>query len=197
MTTMPPGSNDPSGGGGWGQPAESSGWGATPGAGPAQPGYGPPPAGGLPSYGQFGGQQAGWSPNPQDSGPYGGPLAGWGIRLGGWVIDIVIASIITAVFQAIGGATLGNLVNLVVAIIFAVMIGVTGSTPGMMAVGLKAVNMNTGKPIGVPRAIGRAILRAIDTLIVLIGSLWPLWDANKQTLLGDKVTSTVVIRTRL
>lgn len=164
----PPGSGPP--GGGWQVP------GGTP-----PPGYGPPPMGA-------------YAPGPAGYQTTGG-LADWGPRAGGWVIDFVIVFVLDAIGFAIGRGiyVLFQLLGLAVQVWFAVQIGQTGQSPGMRVVGLRCVNQQTGQPIGPGMAIVRAICHFIDSIICLIGWLFPLWDKNRQTL-ADKICGTVVLR---
>jgi uncharacterized RDD family membrane protein YckC len=72
--------------------------------------------------------------------------------------------------------------------------GPSGATVGMKAVGIKAVDANTGGPIGGGRAIGRYLFGAIISgFIFYLGFLWMLWDGRKQTW-HDKVASTIVVK---
>jgi len=70
-----------------------------------------------------------------------------------------------------------------------------GQTVGMMAVGVRAIRLDTGGPIGYGRAVGRGVLEWILSILVLpwiVDMLFPLWDPKRQTL-HDKATGTVVI----
>lgn len=69
--------------------------------------------------------------------------------------------------------------------------GKTGQSIGKSAMGMKLVNENTGQPIGALNAFLRDIVHFLDN-ICLIGYLWPLWDAKRQTF-ADKIMKTVVI----
>lgn len=44
-------------------------------------------------------------------------------------------------------------------------------------------------------AVVRGIAHVLDALPILLGFLWPLWDAKKQTF-ADKVCGTLVIKSR-
>lgn len=72
--------------------------------------------------------------------------------------------------------------------------GIKGSL-GKSLMGIQVVNRSNGRRIGVGGAIGRDILQIVNCLPFYLGFLWPLWDANNQTL-TDKVVSTVVVKKR-
>jgi uncharacterized RDD family membrane protein YckC len=72
--------------------------------------------------------------------------------------------------------------------------GPSGATWGMRAVGIRAVDANTGGPIGAGRAFGRMLFASfISGAVVYLGYLWNIWDKQKQTW-HDKVTTTVVVK---
>lgn len=159
--------------------------------GSVPPGYGPPPGayGAPPAYGA-----AGYGP----SAAYPGPLASWGKRLGGLLIDgligfavALVIGVLAAVAHAGALSLLGDLINLGLLIWFGVQIGATGQSPGMRLIGLKCVHKDTGQVIGSGLGVVRWLATFLNTLICYVGWFFPLWDANKQTL-ADKVMSTVV-----
>lgn len=205
MTNVPP---EGSGGepGSWG--SQQGGWGSQQGwgqpggwdAGRQQAPYGQAPGQGLPSYSQYGGQQGNRPPAPE----WGGQLAGWGQRAGGFIIDFVIAILPAVVLYIIGLGThsaaldaLGGLWALAFWIWFAVQSGQYGSSPGMRVMGLKLVRASTGQVIGGGMGFVRQLLHAVGWalcgLVYLLDMLWPLWDGQRQTL-ADKVMGTVVLR---
>jgi uncharacterized RDD family membrane protein YckC len=182
---------------------------------PPPPGQYPPPA----QYGQY--------PPPS---PYGGsasqgvPYAGWGSRLGGWLIDavifVVVNGIVGAAFRHSNAGAIrftmttnnGTVVHhdrfsflslIVVAILgiaYATILSgnARGQTVGMMAVGVRVVRTDTFGPLGYGPAFGRSLLEWVlrfTVVIWILDMLFPLWDRQKQTL-HDKAVSTVVIRIR-
>jgi uncharacterized RDD family membrane protein YckC len=149
-------------------------------------------------------------------------LAGWGIRLGGFVID----GVILYVFQFILGVLLHRnqtlrvhftmtrtdgsvqhnsislLVFLLAGLVYlaygAIMIGGRGQTVGMMAVGIRAVRAEDDGPVGLGRALGRAVVQLVlswTAIFGLLSGLFPLWDKRRQTL-QDKAARTLVVRSR-
>jgi uncharacterized RDD family membrane protein YckC len=160
---------------------------------------------------------------PPASGPPLTPYASYGARVGAWLIDWVITSIIGSIAliplhavqqsgsttatgstsKPIFGVAITNQgVFLVVLIVIIYTTALTGSargqTIGMMVVRARAVDAASGAPIGYARALGRVLFEYL--LLALLFAPWvldmvfPLWDARRQTL-HDKVTNTVVITT--
>jgi uncharacterized RDD family membrane protein YckC len=177
-------------------PPQDPNAGATPPPPPPPPAAGgampppPPPYGAPPAYG----------------GPVGGPAvayAEWPKRFLAYLIDIVpiigiyiVELILVAIFP--GG--LDVLVQLLgfVAILgwwiynYGMQQGEHGYTLGKSIIGIKLVSEQTGQPVGVGMAIGRAFVHIIDAIPCYLGYLWPLWDAKKQTF-ADKILTQIVI----
>ena len=144
---------------------------------PPPPGYGPPP----PGYG---------APPPGAA----GELASWGLRVQSALIDVVVPFIVADVIYYISHV-LGALVWLAAiawALYNAYLGGETGQSTGKKMAGTKLINMQTGQPIGGGMGIARYFVHILDGFC-LLGYLWPLWDAQKQTF-ADKILSTVVVK---
>jgi len=182
---------------------------------PAPPSMPPPP----PSYPTG----PGGYPPPQYGAPTVAPFAGWGIRLGGWLIDavifIVVQLIVGAILRSSNVLTLHYTTNMhngtirhnridflviVITVILAIayataLIGGRGQTVGMMAVGIRAVTDGTQDgAVSHGKAFGRALLEQVlrfTVIIWILDMLWPLWDGKNQTL-HDKAAGTVVLRVR-
>jgi len=158
-------------------------------------------------------------PLPTPSGP---PLASYGARLGGWLLDWLIVGVVSTpllfAFGAIdrtstivdtNGSSLhttgfhigpkGILIHGVLVLVYGTLFcgSKRGQTLGMMAAGTRAVDISTRAPIGYARAFGRALLEYVLALALfipwVIDMLFPLWDPMNQTL-HDKATRTIVIR---
>ena len=69
--------------------------------------------------------------------------------------------------------------------------GRTGYTIGKGVLGIKLVSEQTGQPVGAGMSFVRQLAHILDS-ICLLGYLWPLWDAKRQTF-ADKVMKSVVI----
>ena len=199
-----------------------------PAATPPQQDPAPPQDYGTPNYGSNppqplapGGQWVppgnapppGYGPNPSQYAPaqpmnpyWPGPLAEWGPRALGWLIDTafpvgvyIVLGIFTAVVSnllhvRVIGIVLGPLAWVAavgVQVYFAFQIGSTGQSPGMRVVGLKCVDANSGALLGGGKGVVRWLAVFLNGLICYVGWLFPLWDVNKQTL-GDKVMADVV-----
>ncbi|MFF1836892.1 RDD family protein [Streptomyces sp. NPDC058231] len=140
---------------------------------------------------------------PQQPGYGGGPvLAHWGLRLGAFLIDVLILCvpyILVGIGGGIGGTVGGILavIGLIVLIGAAIWMlykeGTTGQTVGKKAVGIRLLRESDGQPIGFGMAFVRRVAHFLDSAACYIGWLWPLWDAKKQTF-ADKVCSTLVVK---
>jgi uncharacterized RDD family membrane protein YckC len=129
-------------------------------------------------------------------------LAEWPQRALAYLIDFlvptvvyfIVAVIFTAISSTLGGIVygLGGLALLGYLIWLLIQQGQTGQTPGKRLVGLKLVKKDTGQVPGVGLSIGRYFAHIVDSVICYIGWLFPLWDANKQTI-ADKICNTVVV----
>lgn len=159
---------------------------------PPPPGSVPPPPPGMGGPPVYGG-------NPYGGLPASGPsYAGWGTRVGAYLVDIVVAigfSLPGVVLGAVSDA-LGLLVQLIGAVAFiyvwSKMIGTTGQSWGKKALNIKVVDAQTGQFIGQGRAVGRYFAMILSAIPCYIGFLWPLWDQKKQTF-HDKIVSTYVV----
>ncbi len=89
-------------------------------------------------------------------------------RLLGWT---VIAATVAASYvwliepgHTAAGIAVDVAVALLVLLVFAVVLGLRGTSPGKAAVGLRVVDADTGGPIGVGRALLRSLVLAVATL---------------------------------
>ncbi|MDP9183379.1 MAG: RDD family protein, partial [Actinomycetota bacterium] len=71
--------------------------------------------------------------------------------------------------------------------------GTTGQSTGKKIAGIRLVRELDGQLVGGGLAIGRYFVHILDSLPCLLGFLWPLWDAKKQTF-ADKILKTLVIK---
>jgi len=166
-----------------------------PAAPPAPPSYPPPPSGGYPPpQGQY--------PTPAYGAPSGPPYATWGIRLGGYLIDLVIfLPLLVVLYIAFrhshtldvhlmtrrsGHNTrrsislLSPLITGVAFIVYATVLcgGPRGQTVGMMAVGVRVVREEAHDALGYGRALWRAFaegfMRFLGSVTVILGLIWLL-----------------------
>ena len=201
---------------------------------PPPPVSAPPPPAVPPSYPSYpSAPNGGYPPPPQGTYPppsYGGPgaaggmvpYAGWGTRLGGWLIDAVIFFVVQAIlgrlFRHVNSLTLHMTstrsgvvhhttfsfialgVTTVLAIVYTTILcgGPGGQTVGMIAVGVRVVRDDTHGVLGYGLALGRAVVEQVfryTGVVWLLDMLFPLWDKKRQTL-HDKIVKSVVIRVR-
>ncbi len=125
------------------------------------------------------------------------PLAGWGSRAGGYIVDAIISGVPYAILLAVG-ETITTVLGALIAIGLTAynrwfMAGKTGQSWGRKAVGVRLIGAETGQPIGAGMAFVRDIAHIVDNVICYIGWLFPLWDAKKQTI-ADKIVKTVVVK---
>lgn len=149
------------------------------------PGYGAPP----PGFGEPYAGSAAASPFGQPGGP---ELASWGVRAGGYLIDILISLAVSLPFFFLSEG-LANLVSLAVGVYFGYVTGTTGQTPGRKVVGITVRREADGQFLGAGAGIGRYFLHILDALPCLLGFFWPIWDAKKQTF-ADKIIKSVVVK---
>jgi uncharacterized RDD family membrane protein YckC len=176
--------------------------------------YGTPPA--APAAGGYSS-----APAPAGGGmmaPTGPDLAGWPLRVAGYLIDSLLPAIPGGIIVAIGmamgasgatadpatGAISGtNPLGFVIAgigylamFVFQVwnrwIKGGKGQTIGRKMVGITLLGEQTGQPIGAGMAFVRDLAHILDSLPFYLGWLWPLWDTKRQTF-ADKVVKTVVV----
>ena len=186
---------------GYGQPADPYGQPSSPYA-QQNPGYGQPTspyAQQNPGYGQptYAGNLYGPVNGPA------APLASWGKRALGALIDYILPSIVISIIanfftNAYGEiSTFGTIVQFVLILgwlgyNFGYVAGNTGVTLGRKVGKTKLVSATTGQPIGPGMTILRTLAHVVDSLICYVGWFFPLWDSKRQTL-ADKIMSTVVL----
>lgn len=137
------------------------------------------------------------------SGPAGalrtGGLAGWWYRVGATVVDSIIVGIVQALLLR-GAGSSGAILALLAGFAYqGWFLSTRGQTPGMMAVGTRLVDAQTGANVSFWRGVGRAAVeQALFVLFVLPGLvdiLWPLRDPQRRTL-HDKAVGTLVVHAR-
>jgi uncharacterized RDD family membrane protein YckC len=175
--------------------------------------YGQQPYGQQPQqYGQpqqpYGQQPYGQQPYGQQPVAYGGysvpqasftQLASYGSRFLGYFVDGllvgVIGSIVVGVTSAINNDTtvLGMLIYIVGIFSYFSYFWTQqqGQTLGQKIAGVRVVRLD-----GLPMNVGTSIVRVFGYYLngfLLLGWLWPLWDAQNQGW-HDKIAGTVVVR---
>jgi uncharacterized RDD family membrane protein YckC len=134
--------------------------------------------------------------------------ASWIQRVGGYLIDGLIAGVPSGLGSliatasstngrmSVGGALIYGVLGLVSLGLTIynrwILGGRTGQTWGRRTLNIRMVNEQTGQPIGAGMAFLRDLCHILDSLACYIGWLWPLWDAKRQTF-ADKNMKTVVV----
>jgi uncharacterized RDD family membrane protein YckC len=162
---------------------------------------------------------AGWTPSPPVPLPAGVTLASYGQRVVAYLIDALIAvllsipgtilivlSLVDVQDSGVNGVLLALGILLILAGV-AVAIwnqgwrqGVTGQSWGKGFAHIKLVRAADGVPPGGGIGLGRWFLRSIlgnvtSGIYTILTLLWPLWDERRQTL-DDKIVSTLVVEER-
>jgi uncharacterized RDD family membrane protein YckC len=159
-------------------------------------------------------------PPPLFSGVVPGPhLAGYGTRLGGYLLDdliLLVTSIVVLIpfggafhettitvgkstghFTHIGPHGFGIVLQAAVILLYGTLfIGSRrGQTPGMMIVGIRCVSAGAGTSLGHGKAFLRALVEFVLGVLVIpwvIDMLFPLWDRRNQTI-HDKSVGCLVV----
>ncbi|MGW7451812.1 RDD family protein [Streptomyces sp. NPDC054787] len=172
-----------------------------------------PPQGAAPQYGYP--QQ---TPPPYGAYPPPGmpgmpgtgmpPLAHWGLRVGAYLLDLLIIAGPMYALMGISVAT-GDSESVVagmfslVGVVYAIGMGFfqlykegsTGQSTGKKVLGISLHKEADGATLGFGMAFVRKLAHMLDGIPCYIGWLWPLWDDKKQTF-ADKVCGTVVIKVK-
>jgi uncharacterized RDD family membrane protein YckC len=192
------------------------------------PGYAPPAPPGPESAPSYGGPvpPGGWQ-QPiarPESGWAGQPLAGWGTRLGAYLIDLLVLLIPIGILgvlivgglvdddSSVGGwvaaSILWALVAGVVVLLYAPLLMMRQGARNGQTLGKQVVGIRVVRDSGEPMSFGWAALRevVVKNLAVNIASsiiplipwflnyFWPLWDDQNRAL-HDMAVSTHVVRT--
>jgi len=141
-------------------------------------------------------------------------LAGWGRRLGAYLLDAIviavplIAIVVIALLagdpedasdESWGAVGIAYLLWILAPFVyFTVMHGrASGQTLGKRWLGIRVAEDRSGGSIGYGRAFGRYAITVVFGIFVIpaiLDYLWPLWDKKNQTL-HDKVVGSVVVKT--
>ncbi len=116
------------------------------------------------------------------------------VRLGGWIIDVIVIGVISGVLSALGG-DLGPFLGLVIGIGYYVGLNAHGGTLGKRAVGLRLESAKTGEDIGYGAALVRYVVAIASGIVLFLGYFWVFWDSKNQTW-HDKAAGSVVVTRR-
>ena len=128
-------------------------------------------------------------------------LAGFGLRLAGYLIDGVIVFVGFLVIAQIAAGLNSTLLTIAASFagfLYAGLLigGWNGQTVGMKAMRIRCVSAADASSVAYSTSFLRAFIHAIFEIIPIVLAvdlLWPLWDARNQTL-HDKVASTIVVK---
>lgn len=143
-------------------------------------------------------------------------LAGFGVRLGAYLIDSVITTIVAMIVMIPIGMISGvasvsssgevnpaafGIIGIGYLVLFGAILGyhgyflsTKGATPGKQVLGLKVIRTN-GAPLSMGRAIGRFLSYMISSMPLYLGFLMIVFDKEKRGL-HDMICDTRVVSTR-
>jgi uncharacterized RDD family membrane protein YckC len=133
-------------------------------------------------------------PGPTTGSGPSGPRAGFFIRFGAALIDVVLLGVVEFVIDRIVGRTAGGAVGILLGIAYYGYLegSNSGQTVGKRALGIRVIDFNTGGPIGFGRAVIRYFGRIVSFIACFLGYFWMLWDKERQTW-HDKFANDVVV----
>jgi uncharacterized RDD family membrane protein YckC len=121
--------------------------------------------------------------------------AGFWRRCAGLFLDGLVLGCVSGFFTLVLGndSTLAAVLGILVGVAYQVYFFTgTGQTLGAKVMGVRVVGVD-GNPLSVGAALARILGAYVSGLLLGIGYLWMLWDANKQTL-HDKMAGSVVVK---
>ncbi len=119
-------------------------------------------------------------------------LASWPARAGAFALDVVLGVAVIAVMALLGYAaradwTLWVYASVATLAVAAILVNrwllpsITGWSLGRSLFSIRVERVPAGVPAGMGRLILRDVAHLLDTLAVLLGWLWPLWDPRHRT----------------
>ena len=142
-------------------------------------------------------------PEPAPRAWGGARPAGWFSRVGATLIDgLLIGILLTVVVVAFGldDTAAGDLVRTVIVPVISVVYAALllayhgGQTLGKQAAGIRVLTED-GAPVGLGRAAGRELVKAlfgVTFVLYVIDVLWPLWQSENRAL-HDLIAGTRVV----
>ena len=120
------------------------------------------------------------------------PLADWGTRALGFLVDYAPIILLNVVFYWSGILRyFAGLIGLGYWIYMGYLDGLVGQTPGKMVMGTRLVD-SSGNLLGVGQGIGRKFAHIIDSIVCMLGWFLPIVDSDRQTIADKLLTSYVV-----
>jgi len=119
-------------------------------------------------------------------------LASWPARAGAFALDVVLGVAVIAVMALLGYAardswtlwvyaTVATLAAAAVLVNRWLLPSITGWSLGRSLFSIRVERVPAGEPAGMGRLILRDLAHLLDTVAVLLGWLWPLWDPRHRT----------------
>ena len=120
-------------------------------------------------------------------------LADIGTRFIALFIDGIILGIITGILFA-GGRGAGGFASFIVGVIYYwyFLTQQNGQSIGKKVMGIRVVKVN-GKPLEAADVIVRYVGYYIDSVVIMLGWIWALFDKDRQAW-HDKLAGTVVVK---
>ena len=120
--------------------------------------------------------------------------AGFGDRLGAFLIDFAILLVPNIIFYLILGGVLSNVLSFILGIGYAVYFWTSsGQTPGKKMMNLKVVKAEGGRLLTPGEAVLRYMGQIISGIALLLGYLWVIWYPKHEAW-HDKIAGTKVIK---
>lgn len=123
-----------------------------------------------------------------------GEKASVGTRFIALIIDAIILGVIGGVLALLTGRTeLGGFASFIVGVLYQIyfLTGQDGQTPGKRIMGIRVVK-TSGAPLTAADVIIRYIGYYINTIFIMLGWIWALFDSNNQGW-HDKLAGTYVV----
>jgi uncharacterized RDD family membrane protein YckC len=142
--------------------------------------------------------------DPQQQQHYRAEVAGFGSRLAGFLIDVVIffaigfgvglflAASASSEAEASQNLDTVNVIVTLAALLAQWIFNSMGWSPGKLAMGIRIVRAD-GNPPGLLRGFARTLGAIVSSIPLYLGYLWAAWDGQTQTW-HDKMAGTYVVR---
>ena len=121
--------------------------------------------------------------------------AGFWRRFAGLFLDGVVLGCVSGFFTLLLGndSTIAGALGILAGVAYQVYFFTgTGQTLGSKVMGIRVIGID-GNPLSVGAALARVLGAYVSGVLLGIGYLWMLWDANQQTL-HDKMAGSVVVK---
>jgi len=120
--------------------------------------------------------------------------AGFWIRVGSYLIDVILLGIVNLILNFILGRETASLLEVVISWLYFSLMESSNyqGTLGKMIVGVKVTTLE-GEKIGFGRATARYFSKILSGIILCIGYMMAGWTTYKQAL-HDMIAGTVVVK---